>query len=120
MPKILSVSIFKPPHEIMQEQAVELTRALFSEKFHNIERLLKVFANGDIETRNICMPLDWFTKEHDFEERNALYIAHAVDFGVQAVHRCLKGAGMLRCRHRTIRNRRYFLHFKQWYFNTKY
>ena len=49
MPKILSVSIFKPPHEIMQEQAVELTRALFSEKFHNIERLLKVFANGDIK-----------------------------------------------------------------------
>ena len=95
MPKILSVSIFKPPHEIMQEQAVELTRALFSEKFENIERLLKVFANGDIETRNICMPLDWFTKEHDFEERNALYIAHAVDFGVQAVHRCLKGERML-------------------------
>lgn len=90
MPTILSVSTVKPPHEIKQKQAVELTRALFSEKFNNIERLLRVFDNGDIDTRNICMPLDWFKKEHDFEERNHLYIDHAVNFGVQAVERCLQ------------------------------
>ena len=95
MPKILSVSTFEPSHKIKQEQTVELTRALFSEKFDNIERLLKVFANGDIDTRNICMPLEWFTKDHDFEERNNLYIKHAVDYGVQAVERCLQGDGML-------------------------
>ena len=70
MPKILSVSTFKPPHEVHQEQAVELTRGLFNEKFNDIERLLRVFQNGDIETRNVCMPLDWYGKEHDFEERN--------------------------------------------------
>ena len=91
MPKILSVSTFKPPHKIQQHQAAELTRALFSERFSNIERLLRVFDNGDIETRNICMPLDWFEKEHDFEERNALYIKHAVAYGVQAVTSCLQG-----------------------------
>lgn len=90
MPKILSVSTVKPPHAIKQQQAVELTRALFSERFNNIERLLRVFDNGDIDTRNICMPLDWFKKEHDFEERNHLYIDHAVNFGVQAVERCLQ------------------------------
>ena len=50
MPKILSVSTFKPPHEVKQQQAVELTRSLFSEKYNDIERLLKVFQNGDIET----------------------------------------------------------------------
>ena len=60
MPKILSVSIFKPPHEIMQEQAVELTRALFGEKFNNIERLLKVFANGDIRPVIFACLLNWF------------------------------------------------------------
>ena len=95
MPKILSVSTVKPPHEIQQQQAVELTRALFSEKFNNIERLLRVFDNGDIDTRNICMPLDWFKKEHDFEERNHLYIDHAINFGVQAVQLCLEGDGLL-------------------------
>lgn len=95
MPKILSVSTFKPPHEVKQEQAVELTRGLFSEKFNDIERLLRVFQNGDINTRNVCMPLDWYGNAHDFEERNNLYITHAVDFGVQAVLSCLQGKGML-------------------------
>lgn len=89
MPKIMSVSSVKPKYEIKQEQAVELTRALFSERFSNIERLLKVFDNGDIETRNLCMPLNWFEKEHDFEERNILYIKHAIDYGVQAIEKCL-------------------------------
>lgn len=92
MSKIMSVSSVKPKYEIKQQQAVELTRALFSEKFSNIERLLKVFDNGDIDTRHLCMPLSWFEKEHDFEERNDLYIKHAVDYGVQAVEKCLKAA----------------------------
>ncbi len=95
MPKIISVSIYKPPHEIKQQQAVELTRALFSDKFTDIERLLKVFDNGDIKTRNICMPLNWFEKEHDFKERNDLYINHAVNYGVEAVKSCLEGDNML-------------------------
>ncbi|MFC5589873.1 type III polyketide synthase [Sporosarcina soli] len=95
MSKILSVSTFKPPYEVKQEQAVELTRSVFSEKFQDIERLLKVFQNGEIETRNVCMPLDWYGKAHTFEERNQLYIDHAVDFGIQAVLACLQGDGML-------------------------
>ncbi|MBE1555418.1 type III polyketide synthase [Sporosarcina limicola] len=95
MPKILSVSTFKPPHEVKQEQAIELTRSLFSEKYNDIERLLKVFQNGDIESRNVCMPLEWYGNTHDFEERNTLYIQHAVDFGVEAVLSCLQGDGML-------------------------
>jgi len=95
MPKILSVSTVKPPHRVHQEQAVELTRSLFSEKYNDIERLLKVFQNGDMEARNVCMPLEWYGQKHDFEERNQLYIQHAVDFGVQAVQSCLQGNGML-------------------------
>ena len=39
--------------------------------------------------------LGWYGKEHDFEERNDLYIEHAVDFGIQAVLSCLQGDGML-------------------------
>src|SRR6185437_10518391 len=93
VPKILSVRSFKPPFEVKQEQAVELTRSLFSEKYNDIERLLKVFQNGDIETRNVCMPIEWYGQEHDFEERNQLYIDHAVDYGVQAVLSCLQGDG---------------------------
>ncbi len=90
MPRILSVSTVLPPHEVKQAEAVELTRSLFSRKFKDIERLLNVFQNGDIEKRDVCMPLEWYGQEHDFEERNDLYIHHAIDFGVKAVQACLQ------------------------------
>ena len=90
MPKILSVSTVLPPHEVKQTEAVELTRSLFSRKFKDIERLLNVFQNGDIEKRDVCMPLEWYGQVHDFEERNDLYIRHAIEFGVKAVQACLK------------------------------
>lgn len=95
MPKILSVSTILPPYEVKQQEAVELTRSLFSEKYKDIERLLKVFQNGDIEKRDVCMPLEWYGKEHDFEERNELYIKNAVSLGVDAVQSCLTKSSLL-------------------------
>lgn len=89
MPNILSVSTVNPPFAIKQAEAVELTRALFKDKFSNIERLLKVFDNGEIQNRNFCMPPNWFEQPHDLEERNHLYIEHAVHYGVQAIEKCL-------------------------------
>lgn len=89
MPTILSVSTVNPPFPINQNDALELTRMLFQNKFKNIERLLNVFHNGEIDNRHLCMPLEWFKDEHDFEERNHLYTEHAVHFGVQAIEQCL-------------------------------
>lgn len=90
MPKILSVSTVNPPFAINQTEAAELTRTLFYNRFKDIERLLKVFENGDIENRYLTMPLEWFKEPHTFEERNDLYIEHAVQFGVQAIEKCLQ------------------------------
>ncbi len=95
MPKILSVSTVNPPFTIQQKEAAALTRALFKDRFQNIERMLKVFENGDIQNRHLCMPLEWFEQPHDFEERNHLYTEHAVNFGVQAIEQCLKNSTTL-------------------------
>lgn len=89
MPTILSVSTVNPPYSVNQNDAMELTRSLFQNKFKNIDRLLTVFHNGEIDNRHLCMPLEWFQQPHDFEERNHLYIEHAVHFGVQAIEKCL-------------------------------
>lgn len=95
MPKILSVSTVLPPYEVKQQEAVELTRSLFSNRFKDIERLLKVFQNGDIEKRDVCMPLEWYGQEHDFEERNDLYIHHATHLGIKAIQSCLQQSDFL-------------------------
>lgn len=95
MPKILSVSTVLPPFEVKQQEAVDLTRSLFSRKYKDIERLLNVFQNGDIEKRDVCMPLEWYGQEHDFKERNDLYIKHAINLGVEAIQTCLQNTETL-------------------------
>ncbi|MET3575334.1 type III polyketide synthase [Bhargavaea ullalensis] len=90
MPVIQSIYTTVPEHEIRQDDAAGLTRRLFKEKFKDIERLLRVFDNGDIETRHVAMPLEWYEENHPFGVRNDLYIEHAVRLGAEAISGCLK------------------------------
>ncbi|WP_153730868.1 type III polyketide synthase [Sporosarcina obsidiansis] len=95
MPTIHSVSTVSPPVEIKQEDAMSFARSLFSDSFKDIDRLLKVFQNGEIDTRQVCMPLEWYAEPHDFETRNDLYIKHAVALGKTAIERCLTNTSTL-------------------------
>ncbi|AXH99633.1 type III polyketide synthase [Sporosarcina sp. PTS2304] len=95
MPKIQSISTVCPPVELKQEEAMKFARSLFSDSFKDIDRLLKVFQNGEIDTRQVCMPLEWYSEPHDFETKNNLYIEHAVTLGKQAVEKCLTNSATL-------------------------
>jgi alkylresorcinol/alkylpyrone synthase len=95
MPAIESIYTLTPDHEISQKDAAGLTKQLFSGKFRDTERLLRVFDNGDIDTRYIAMPLEWYGENHPFGERNNLYIEHAVRLGSDAITGCLQNPGML-------------------------
>ncbi|RXJ02048.1 type III polyketide synthase [Anaerobacillus alkaliphilus] len=89
MPIIASVSTYKPPYTLKQEVTTEFARELFSDNFHDIERLLPVFSNGQIEERQFSVPLDWFREDHSFQERNDLYIDLATKYGAEAIKACL-------------------------------
>lgn len=89
MPKIVSVSTYKPPYTLHQQEIEQFTKALFQHKIPQLDRLLKVFENGEIKARHFCVPLDWHRVEHTFEERNRLYIQYAVEYSVKAIQHCL-------------------------------
>jgi alkylresorcinol/alkylpyrone synthase len=91
MPKIVSVGTAIPPFQLKQQETLEFVRRLFSEKFKDIERLLTVFSNGQIESRNFVKDLAWFQQHHSFEEKNDAYIEAAVELGIQAINSCLQG-----------------------------
>ncbi|PIC64286.1 type III polyketide synthase [Sporosarcina sp. P13] len=95
MPTIQSVSTVCPPVELKQDEAMTFARSLFSDSFKDIDRLLKVFLNGEIDTRQVCMPLEWYAHPHDFETKNNLYIEQAVTLGKQAVEKCLTNVSTL-------------------------
>ncbi|MDI7742789.1 3-oxoacyl-[acyl-carrier-protein] synthase III C-terminal domain-containing protein [Lysinibacillus fusiformis] len=89
MPKIASISTYNPPYTLDQNNIEHLTKELFTDKIPQLERLLKVFKNGEIKQRHFCVPLEWHKIEHSFEERNNLYIDLAVEYGVNVIESCL-------------------------------
>ncbi|MFJ5757745.1 type III polyketide synthase [Neobacillus sp. NPDC093182] len=90
MPTILSVAEAVPEFEIRQEQAIDFARELFSERFKDIERLLKAFQNGQIEKRHIVKDIVWYREDHSFGVKNNAYIESAVTLGMRAIEACLK------------------------------
>ena len=92
-PKILSVATSLPPYRIGQEEVKEFARALFSEKFKDIERLAPIFDNVQVDNRYFCVPREWFERDHGFPERNDLYVEHALDLSENSARRALDKAG---------------------------
>lgn len=95
MPKIQSISSFLPPYSYSQDQASTLLKNLFTDHYDDLERMLKVFQNGDIESRQFCVPMEWFEHPHDLEERNRLYIELATSYGALAINACLQNQEFL-------------------------
>lgn len=90
MTQILSVGTCSPPYHVRQTEALELARALFQESFPDIDRYLKVFQNGQIDSRYLSVPPEWFREKHSLQEKNDLYIQLSVEFGIKAIETCLE------------------------------
>ena len=94
MPEIISTSTIDLPYKINQSELKKFARKVFSSSFKDIDRLLESFDNARIDTRNLCVPLDYFFSNITFQERNALYIDLALKYSVEAIEMCLNKAGV--------------------------
>lgn len=94
MPRIEAVATVVPPYVVHQEESMTLARQFFQEAFDDIDRLLGVFAHSQIQKRHFCMPIDWFSEDRGFAEKNQLYVEHAEALAVDAVSRCLDKAAV--------------------------
>ncbi|WP_409251125.1 type III polyketide synthase [Bacillus sp. SCS-153A] len=90
MPKILKVETAIPPYSIKQEEAAVFAENLFAENFRDIKRLLPVFQNGDIDSRNFVNDIEWFKKPRSFQEKNDSFIEKAVQLGTEAIRKCVE------------------------------
>ncbi|QQK75309.1 type III polyketide synthase [Salicibibacter cibarius] len=93
MPAIQAVATAIPPYEASQTEVARMVRALFADDFADIDRLLKVFDHGQIETRQFVKPLEWYEKPRSLGEKNEAFIENAVQLGAEAVESCIKEAG---------------------------
>jgi alkylresorcinol/alkylpyrone synthase len=92
LPKIAAVETVNPPHRISQNETMEFARNLFKGAFSDIERLLKVFQNGEISSRYFAMPIEWFKEKKSFQEKNDLYIDFATNLGADCIQKCMENS----------------------------
>ena len=94
MPRIEAVATAVPPHVIEQEESMALVRHFFRDAFVDIDRLLGIFANGQIRKRHFCVPPEWFRQNWVFAEKNRLYLQHAEALAIETARSCLDRAGV--------------------------
>ena len=91
---ILSLATHTPPHELSQDTAVEVARALLAETFRDFERMTPVFTNAGIQHRQLACPVDWYRDERSFAERTAVYLDVGLELFITAATRALADAGI--------------------------
>ncbi len=94
-PRLASIATALPPHLVRQQDAKAFATTLFGPALAAEDRrLLAVFDTTGIETRHVCMPLEWFGRPHRFGEANTLYVEHALPLALEAAGRALERAGL--------------------------
>ena len=93
-PRLVALATAVPPHVLRQAEVRERAGEMFAGVLPGDRRLLQVFEHGQVDTRNSCVPLEWFASERDFGEKNALYAEHAVRLAAAAASAALDRAGL--------------------------
>lgn len=93
-PRLVGLATAVPPHEIRQADVREMAAKLFPGALGADARLLQVFEHAQIDTRNVCEPIEWLSTAHTFEEKNALYVEHACALGSEVARAALANCGM--------------------------
>lgn len=94
MPGLAAISKIDFPYKVEQQKVKEGARKLFVPSFPQVERMMSVFDNTEIKTRNMCKPLDYYTTLHSFEDQNAEYIRLSLEYSIKAIEECISSAQM--------------------------
>ncbi len=94
-PRLISVATALPPHRVDQGNAKTFVGTLFAGMLDGeARRLLEVFDNSGVESRQVCMPLEWYGAPHNFKETNGLYLKNALDLAAEVTRKALGVAGL--------------------------
>ncbi|MBS1504819.1 MAG: type III polyketide synthase, partial [Bacteroidetes bacterium] len=94
MPYITAVSKIDLPCKTDQQDVKEVARVAFTSRSPHMERLMDVFDNTQIKTRNFCKPLDYYIGHSTFEDRNNAYLEASLKWSVEAVEECIQRVGI--------------------------
>ena len=92
MPRIIAAAHAFPPHVVPQQSVKEAVQRLFSGTVTDLERLIRVFDNSRIDSRQFMMPLEWYLAPRSQQERTAVYQQQGLALMEEAIRECLARA----------------------------
>ena len=92
MPFLAAISKIDFPYKVAQQEVKIHAQKLFSSSVPGIERIMSVFDNTEIQSRNFCKPLEYYGLLHTFNEQNLDYISITLEYSVKAIEKCLDSA----------------------------
>ncbi len=92
MPSLAAISKIEFPYKVDQQKVKKGSRALFAPSYPQIERMMSVFDNTEIKTRNMCKPHDYYTSLHSFKDQNDEYIRISLEYSIRAIEECIVSA----------------------------
>jgi alkylresorcinol/alkylpyrone synthase len=92
MPNIISTSKIDFEYVLKQEKTKEFAKNLFAETYSNIDKLMDVFDNTTIKTRNLSVPVDFFDSDKTFKFKNDIFIKTALEKSIESINICLDKA----------------------------
>lgn len=92
---VLAVASASPEHTIVQAQAKQFARGFFADDLAGEhERLLEIYDNAGVETRQLGRPIAWLEQRRSFPEKNAAYREQALLLSTRAGAAALEQAGI--------------------------
>jgi alkylresorcinol/alkylpyrone synthase len=92
--QLVSLATAAAPHALQQDDVVEIARGVFGPRFPQFERMVPVFRNAGVRSRQLAMPVDWYLRRRDWPERGEAFLAGALDLFCRAAQGALDEAAL--------------------------
>lgn len=81
-----------PLHCLTQAEVRDRAAIIFGKKYPQFSRLSKTFETAGIDKRYSVVPIDWFSQDHGWTDRNTAFMAGAKAMFIQAAQAALDDA----------------------------
>lgn len=89
MAYICSIGLGVPIHEVTQKQVKQFVREIFPLSERKLTKVMPIFDNALIHTRQLAVTPQWLKKGQSFKERNEKYERLALTYCLKAIDQCL-------------------------------
>ena len=88
-----SLSTALPPHCLNQSDVRDRAALIFGDKYPQFGRLSRTFDTAGIDQRHSVVPMEWFSQDHGWADRNAAFMTGAKQMFIDAAQGALTEAG---------------------------